>query len=499
MNLRVYLCFLRPLRSLALVGMYSLIAWAWGGGLVHPLDDTAMNIALTVVTPLLLGLFIAGAAHEPMHRPFALLLPNIRRRQRTAAGVSLILAALMMTCVARWVAPAISPVATFGLTSALIALPCLDRHQMLGGAAGGWGAFLGWLLICFFVGSKLVLVMNAVPWLFLIGGLTVSAASLAQGFSRQSLRARVNRLFIAHQTHLFSYASDLVMTAHWREEVAADKNRRAKEPARSGRDWGVRTVGAAPLDWIRVLWHASSGRQKRRSFLNFQLRFAALVPFSFALLPLIQHFAGRNANWEHLVQLAAPDMALFTMSTGALSLWILLLQPGMAVYYSFLLVTPQLAYPISRERLARVVFWQTFFQWTAALVVPAPTIFLASLVGQVMSGKFLPGYGLPVLLAFDLPLAALLPLMLAAGAIQRTNLRNLVTLPILFALLALAFTRFWWSHSVLSLPGVLGLLMATLASQWLLWRGLRRYYTTTDLVLKSSFVNPLAIDSVSPR
>ncbi len=501
MNLLVYLRFLRPLRSLVVVAIYTLLAELWGKSLLGLETVTSSFLALAVALPLLLGFFVAGAALEPMHRPFALVLPNIRRRQRANAAVSVLIAAVVATCGATWWANAtVSPVATFGLACALSALPCLDRHQRLGGQAGGLAAFLGWLSTCWVIGPKLALAMNTIPWLFLLGGLGICAASLVQGFSRGSFRARADILFIAYQTNFSSYLFHRGMVARWQAEVMAHRNRQKTSRSAPGRDWVVRSIGASSIDWMRVFWHANFGARKQGSFLNVQLGFAAaILVYTFTLLGII-YFIGQKDIWAILAQLAAPDPKMFTTKTAAgVGVNFMLLLPGMAMVCASLTLRPQLAYPISRLRLARVVFWQAVVQWTAALVVPATTIFLVSLVGQIISGHFLPGYGLPALLAVDLPLAVLLPLLVATGTVRRPTFRLLATVPIAIAIISAGVTRPHLSGYVLSLPGILGMLGSIAASQWLLWHRLHRQYATSDLTLGTGFVNPLALGTITPH
>ena len=499
MNLLVYLRFLRPLRSLLLIAICTIYTGSlWGQNVLHLDSRSAWFMALAIALPLLLGFFIAGAAHEPMHRPFALVLPNLRRRQRMAAAVSVLIAAFAATYGAIWIAPAVSPFATFGLACALIALPCIDRRQRLGGLAGGIVAILSWLLLGFVVGAKLGSALNAAPWLFLLGGLAISAGSLLQGFSRESLRVRAETLCIAYQTHAFSYLFHRGMVARWQAEVTANRNRRKCGPSASGRDWPVRSVGTTAHDWMRVLWHANFGARKRATFLQVESRFAVTMLVYVITLLGITYFLGQKDCWVILAQLPVPDMQLFTTKTAeGVAVNFMLLQTGVALFCAFLLLPQGLAYPISRERMARVMFLHTTIQWAAALVVPATTIFCASLIGKVISGTFSPWHGLTVLLAVDLQLAALIPLLVAAGTLRRPSLRILAAVPVGMAIMVVATSGHRWDHLVLTPPGVFGLLAATAASQWLLWHRLHRQYATSDLVLGTGLVNPLGLGSVS--
>ena len=488
----VYLRFLRPVRSLLVVAICTVYSGSmWGQNVLHLDPRTAWFMALVIALPLLLGFFIAGAAHEPMHRPFALVLPNLRRRQRRAAAVSVLIAAVAATCGAMWVAPAVSPFATFGLACALIALPCVDRRQQLGGLAGGIVAILSWLLLGFVVGAKLGLALNAAPWLFLLGGLTISAGSLVQGFSRGSQRSRAGTLFVSYQTGFCSLLFRREMLARWQAEVTANRNRQKGRPSAPGRDWPVCSVGNSSLDWIKVLWHANFGGRKRCSFIELHLRLAVFILIFSAVVLGLTGFFLQKEYWGTLVQLAAPDFS----RVGPFVMF----QPGMAMLCALMLLPQQLAYPLSRERLARVVFWQAVSQWAAALVVPTASIFLVSLIGQAITGQFLPAFGLTALCAIDLVLAMVLPLVVVIGTLRLPGLRIAAGGFLGFAILMVLFARPHWNDTILTMPGILGVLAATAATQWLLWHRLHRQYATSDLVLGTGLVNPLSLGTLSSR
>ncbi len=489
MNLLVYLRFLRPVRSLVGVAIYTAVAGNCGRYVLKLDPGTAWFIALAVALPLLLGILIAGAAHEPMHRPFAQILPNIRQRQRNAATASVLIGALAATCAATWAAPAVAPVATFGLACALIALPCIDRHQLLGNQAAPMAAFLGWLFAGKALGPNLARAMNATPGLFLLGGLAVGVASLTRGFSRASLRARAHTLFLAYPTGAFSLLFHRDMMANWQAEVIAHSRRQGKGSAAVGRDWSGRSVGATSLDWMRVFWHANFGARPRGSFLRVQSTFVIMTLAYAVIMPGALKLMGQAEFWPTLAQLSGPDPKSFPAAKNSAALC-LLVQSFTAVACVCLVFRPQLAYPVSRARLARVVFGLAAAQWAVALVLPAATIFLVSLAGQAVTGRFLPGLGVPGLLAVDLPLAVLLPLLVAAGTLRRPVQRILAAVPIGMALMLLAFAR---PHFVLTLPGLLGGLGATTASLWLLWHRLRGQYATIDLLNVPGFPRPMGL------
>ena len=89
MNTRLYLCLLRPGRTLAVLAMYGWLAWCWLHFLFGLPDAAARFLALAVIIPALLGGLLIGPIHEAMHRTFFPLLPGARLALRRWHGISL--------------------------------------------------------------------------------------------------------------------------------------------------------------------------------------------------------------------------------------------------------------------------------------------------------------------------------------------------------------------------------------------------------------------------
>lgn len=481
MKLLVYLRFLRPLRSLAFIALSVGMApdISWGGSAHHLETATARFIVLTVALPLMLGLFIAGAAHEPMHRPFALLLPGIQRRQRAAAGYSMLVAAFATTCVVRWLFPASTATATFGLASTLIALPCLSQHRQPG-IISLLAAFFVWALVRVFVGAKLAMAMAAVPWLFFFGGLTISIASLMRGFSRESLRVRTRIPFTSPQTNFCSTLFYGRSGNRMRAEMRAAQSQQNPSSSAAGREWTVRVVGTETRSWMQVLLHETYGRGPRTSYLTAQLGFVLGLSI-FLAGSLWIGFVGQGkafplaGYWHTLANLGRPELA----SPVNFPLFV---QAGFTVMISLIVPRPGLAYPVSRRRLADVVFGLSLTQLGFALILPALSVFALCLIGQLAGGHLMPGLGLPSLIALELGLLPLLPLFACAGAARTSARRILLGAPVAVALFAVALTHAMWCHWILSVPGLALVTVATAITLLLLrWR-IRHHYRTCDLL-----------------
>jgi len=496
MTLRTYLRFLRPVRCLLVIAFYTFTASAFFGHALFHFDPvTSRFLALATVLPLMIGIAIAGAAHEPMHRAFFLLLPDGAHRMRNATLLAVAVFACAVTCVVALAEPSVPPFATLGLAAGLIAVFCIDRHQSFAGL-GAWAvAFWGWVLFNLTVGRLLRPAMIAAPWAFLLGGLTLAAIGLTVGFSRRHLRQRGEVLFVSIQSIVFSHLFRPHVMARWTEEVALYRSRLSKGFFAAGRDWSIRSVGSSTWAWMHVFWHAFAGRRRHNNFLRSQLTTVAPV-FAGGLAGLIITGILMGPShampdyWRILATMAAPENMLPT-SAEAGFVWIAggVMQAGAAAFSLLMILPPQLAYPISRERLARVVFGLSLVQLAVALALPATAVFLLSLLGQIATGHFWPGGGLPGIVALDLALAVCLPWLACAGSFSHPAVRVLWAIPVAGALLTAVITRGSWTPLVLTVPGSIATVAVASASVSLLWLCLRRHYRTCDLFSNPGMLN----------
>jgi hypothetical protein len=492
MTLRTYIRLFRPIPSLVFSVCYALIAFAFGGSLFRLDARTAWFLASAVALPLLLGFTLAGTVHEPMHRGFILLLPDSTRQFRRVTALALLVLAGFVTAAAALANPAVSPVATFGLAAALLALPCLDHHQLLAGMGGLCIAAVAWIALNFLIGPLVQPAMLAAPWAFCAGGLAVAAAALGRGFSRAHQRQRAETYF-APLINSLALIFDRRTAGRQVQELLLSRERRLQPKQKPGRDWTVRSVGPSTCEWMRVLLHGFLGGRPNNSYPKTQLQFAAGFIVYVLGLPLLSSLFRLLSDrsmiipgyWETLASFAGPiSLSAKNPLTGMVQLMSPLLQPGFAMVTAINIVRPQLPFPISRERLARTVFGLSLLQVGVALTMPGTIIFLCSLLGQFISGHILPNFGLRSFLGVDLLLAVGLPLVLCSGTFRHAAVRLFVALATSTPIGVAVYFRDTWTPMVTTVPSVLISLLVCGGTVYLLWLCLLREYQTKDLLFE---------------
>jgi hypothetical protein len=482
MTLCTYLRFLRPVRSLLVIAFYTWIAFLAEYSWFHFDKATSCFLALSTALPLLLGIAIAGASHEPMHRAFFLLLPDGPRHLRRVTLLVMAVFAFAVSCAVAYVETSVPPLASLGLAAGLMALPCINRNRR-GGIEGWLVAFCGWAVFNLTAGGLLRPAMIAAPWAFLLGGCALTAASLAWGLSRRHLRQRAGILFISPQIMFFSYLFHSRLMARRMDEAALYCGRRAKKNSPTGRDWQVRSVGSSTRAWMQVFWHAFAGRRRRNNFFTIQLTLIAPVIVWGLFMVLLGNSHAVSDYWQSLATLASAEpIRRHSPAVGSSWVWGWIMQAGAAGFTFLMIPPPQLAYPISRERLARVVFRLSLVQLAAALTLPGAAIFLLSLLGQMGSGHFLPGLGVPSIVATDCALAVGLPLLACSDSLSNSVLRVFWAVLVVIAILVAVPACIFLMPYVLTFSGIAIAALVASASVGLLRLCLRRHYRTCDLI-----------------
>ena len=480
MNLRAYLRLLRPVGSLFVIIQCSIVPLAIGTVISH-LERPGYHWCLILVAwlPPLLGLCLAGAAHELMHQPFILLLPDGLRRLRNITTIGVLVLSAILAGVVALVGTPTSPVATFGLSAAFLALPCTSRHR---GFVWPVTFLLAWGVLGYLAGAALLTpAMMGAPAAFLTGGVLTAAVAIVVGFSPRHLRERVETSFRAPQGMFSGVLPRHALRNYFRR-------------GRPGRDWNIRSVSGSTWSWMQVLKHSIAGRRRHGSVFNWLVWVTVPTVICTLLLPTVFRFAGWSSAsqyWEILAHLASLEPAPKPIgSDDDLNSLIWTLYPLFACMLSMLSNRqPVLAVPISRDRLARALFGLGLIRWTAAWLSTTLPIFVLCVLGQFMSGKFLYGFGLPLLVTFAGSMIVILHALTLSLFFARPFARafpRVFGVTVLFLLLipivVLSLERDRWLPYVLTPLGTVALVLGGAGSIALLWKNQRRHFRTRDLV-----------------
>ncbi|MEO6992213.1 MAG: hypothetical protein ABI273_01170 [Lacunisphaera sp.] len=480
MTLRTYIRLLRPFRTVLGPALFAFLA------------TNGSFLGGVTLLPLLVGANLAFVAHEPMHHPFILLLPDSTRKLLRATAFTIFIVASGVATGAAFFEPTVSPAATFGLACALLALPCLDRRRLIPSSIQVAVVFCGWYIGQMFGGAHLKPAMVAAPWIFFGGGLAIAAASLARGFARSHLRLRSTT-----PIHPFIPLFDRRTAARIKEEFALTVTRRANSNPDLGRDWPLRSIGLATREWMQVLVHGSFGRRARSrdaKILAIVLIFGPLLlPLADQLLDFMPQRGNAPSYWDTLASFTGPLTSVTDFPRMRPSHFLsLFFQPGLAALIAIFILRPQIPYPISRDRLAKTEFGLSLFNLGLALTLPATLLFLFSLLGQFVTGHYWPDFGIRTVIGTNLLLVIALPL-LQCGSWFPSEFERPVWSILLGVAFAVAVTfRDEWLAIALSGPGILVVIIAGGVVLALRWWTLRWHYRTSDLSFESSRVENTA-------
>lgn len=456
--------FLRPLRSVLLAPLLATIAFSLSETFLR-LDLAAAKLsACLVALPLLAGIFIAGAAHEPLHRPFALLLPGLRERQRRFAIFSTVLAALAITSITLWITPAIPPAANLGLIAALVALPQLGSHRFQGFLSSHTTEFFVWLLLCLAFASNFAHLLTTFPFPLLLLGFGIAAFCFYRGYSREICRRRARIPYISVQTRFFCHLFQSAASERWQNECKAARQNPSVPAPTLVRRRSIQPLDSSAIAWLPVLRELASGERRTTGSHHLARTAAVLLLAGFAIGPSIGLARGQPDYFTALAHIIDPRVSINVLCIGAMAFWLSVTLPTFPL-------------PISRARLGRAVFLHFVTCWLFALLVPVAVLLLPSLVGQWVSGQTLPAFGVHPLLVTTLTLAPLLPLVLDAN-LNGVRRHMMMFLTISLAVILPLFVE--KKFALYRIEPVGGLIFTSLIAGSLVfmrWRILRHYAT----------------------
>ena len=499
MNARLYLRLLRPGRTLAVLVVCGFVTWNWLHFFFGQSHTAAHFLALAVIIPGMLGGLLIGPLHEAMHRSFFPLLPGARLALRRWHGIGLIVGALALLALAIPLMPEHSPAALAGLIALSMALPMLNRRRRI----GLWRPYLlvlmaAALLLTLAGYVPLGQLCHTAPWLVLAAGLSSAALCFRAGFSEPFVRDRW------HDSHLYCMqstlpfvGSDILVHAQARgRQLAAERSTAAS------RTWTVARVGTSLREWVRVVHFARFGASSYlRTAFGFGIMGLCLVPVFAGTTYLLALASSPN---DHVTPAQFCAQLLSNATPGQLNssdlVELIFVMPAVmacmtTAVFAQRAIVPAYTFPISRERLAAVLFFETYRTIGTLL-----GIFLAGWLACYLAAALIAGQPFHLGLmaratASTLPVLPITSLTLALFLrVRRLRWRVplFVGLVIGVPIVQVAFVKTCIDRAFTPLPLAIYTVVTALAV-WLCWRAFRSHYRTCDALQPAINLHALGI------
>lgn len=419
--------------------------------------------------PMAVGMTLASMLHEPMHRPFGLLLPGARRRFFGSHVIAVSLVALGCALVGHFVDRTLPVAGLAGIAAAALsfALPFEPDFRWSGSRALA-GAGLAGAVVAIRCAGEIKGFLLGQPWLGGGVALAIAVINFAAAFSTHERRRRALTPFTSH---LSSFLDPELMALCVKERTARG--------APSRRHWRLWPAGGSLRVWLKAMRYERSGRDAPASLifgwwcavgliLYAGLKDKAATGFAAAIYSLVElppAPASRFHDFPFLMTLLTLSLGLWAPRAG----WL---------------------YPVSRTRRAQVTFAVSAWQSTLLFVLVTGTVLLSAWIASQWLA--LP-FRVQSAVQFTLSLAVVLPLLpLIQWCLLHGEVRRDRTLPLLCGLLSIAPLFLWrtfggWLATHLVSPGGVAVCVLLIgASQFAYYAALRRFYRKGDLIQRGT-------------
>ncbi len=495
MTLRTYLLILRPIRTLALAALILPSLFVVIGAFVGFSNAEFVFVALCLVIPLMLGSLLIAPLHEVAHRSSFPLLPGAGRQLHAGHFIGFSVVALLLGALAALCVSAVPGHAACGLVIACLALPLLNPNRAKGfGTSAVLGPIFIISLILATAGHHLLIRLGTgAPWLLLVGGIAVAYTCFRIGFDPARLRARsANPFFYAPQSTLLFVGTDVLQHA-----FAEATHLREQRRTRAGIDWTAETFRDTLRGWLSILHHARFG-QSRLSSSTISVFFASTASLVAGLLAIAFMNAGLDPQkWEAYCRLlveTARTSGEITNSDVRLSFIVApLVAYSVILASAFLAGVPPQAFPLSRTRLANVLFLaferRTFLALAGGMVGTAAVLAMAALVANepwsfALLNRFLP---IPAVALLG---ANLMPLAVFSGRLLVQVFFGLILFP---GYVIATFAVILRDRPYLPATNLVVLSALTLGSIAFAWWTFHRHYRTCDLTRTGDSLRRLGV------
>ncbi|MBP7371334.1 MAG: hypothetical protein KBG39_03575 [Opitutaceae bacterium] len=499
MNARLYLRLLRPGRMLAVLAIYGWFVWAWLHFLFGLPDAAARFLALAVIIPALLGGFLIGPIHEAMHRTFFPLLPGARLALRRWHGIGLIVGGLALLALAIPLVPEHSPAALAGLIALSMTLPMLNRRRRIGLWHSYTLVLIGAGILLALAGYvPLAQLCHAAPWLVLAAALSGAALCFRAGFSDPFVRDRWHDPFLyCMQSTMPFVESDILnhVQAQARQHAAA-------RSTAASRTWTVTRVGSSLREWVRVVHFARFGASSHlHTAAGLSITLLCIVPIFAVTTYLLALAASPN---DHVTPAQFCAQLLSNATTGQLNssdlVELIFVMPAVmacmtTAIFAQRAIAPAYTFPISRDRLAAVLFFETYRTVGTLLV-----IFLAGWLACYLAAALVAGqpFHLGLMARATASTLPVLPIASLTLALFLRVRRLLWRVPLFVGqvvgapIVQVLFVKTCLDRAFTPLPLAIYTVVTALAV-WLCWRAFRSHYRTCDAMQPAINLHALGI------
>ena len=498
MNWRIYLMVLRPWSALFGVAVYTFLGAGMTPIWFHASGPTTLFLTTAIVLPLLVGGILTYTILVQLHQPTFLLLPAGLRRWRRATTIAAVICSSAVATLVSIVAPAVPFLASFGLAAGLMTLFFPNRHRFAMGIFWSPLLFALWITFNLTFASSLPAAMIAAPWLFFLGGLTLAAGCISFGLSNRHLRSRTETQCVHFMGTDFNVLFDRRLQAQLRDRHARTiQQKNQYRPAPPGQNWKIKQVRPAITDWMQVIWHAAYSNRQRGAWRRVHFIYGIVALLLFLLLPLLNIPMNRLLGtspatsttdyWDTLAIIGSPIMKRQIHPGVPLKfsdMLSLLAHSSLASMIFMLTPLPQLAYPISRRRMVKIVFALTLRQLVTALLFSTAIMLFVSWLGQIVTGHFLPAGSNAGTGAVALLLAIMLPQIACASMTRSLFVRLVWGVVSVGGTMCAGFAVSLLADHFFNPWGIFCSALAIGASVGLLWWRLQQHYCRNDLVFE---------------
>lgn len=399
MKLRTYLVIMLPNISgmLALVGLAVSAVFQWFAPFASHRTGATSFVVLTLLGPFFAGCIISHALHAPLHRPFSITLPNLRRNFLQWHIPSLALFALLLSQVtSKYDFSMPRPVAASIAFAGLCLMLPFETGLRWYGSTKLLVLITGSMLLAAMWANETRAVLLYLPWLTVMGSLALAALCCRLGFARNRLRDRARKR---------------VLSIEESSSAGEEERQTMADTPRLGRPWTHGAVGHSTFSWIRAIQHETYGYRSRfgRPWVVLPVAYSVIVPavayFQLRLPKMIDYKVSLSefiyrSIWEHepfgthgsFPQTIMLFLFLSTISAGTF-------------------LRPQQLYPISRARRARLAFILSLLDVGTQLLAVFTSVIALSWVSAWLAGLPFQPTAVPDFVVVFLSLAPLIPFL----------------------------------------------------------------------------------------